>query len=496
MPDFKCAPEENAGSAINCPEIFAWGFRNPWRWSFDPLGNLWLGDVGGHDWEEVNLIEVGNNYGWRCREGNEQGDLPPAACTETYTDPLIAYPHDPLGNTAVIGGFVYRGSELSELQGRYIYGDLGSGRIWALREDAGVYTDEELWIGPQIMTSFSEGPGNELYFTNLIPGQLVKLVEAGDDDGPVFEIPENLVDTGCVDPLDPTQPSASMIPYDVHAKLWSDNAEKTRAMAIPDGTTIGINGADDFDFPLGTVLYKAFWLNGKIIETRLFMRRPDGDEGAGVWEGFTYEWDADQEEAEMVSGGKQVMIDGQLWTFPSGPQCDECHTFAAGGALGPETAGLNWDIFYAATGNTANQMTTLDAIGMFDRPLGDVDALPTMPDTFDTSADLAERARGYLHANCSQCHRPGTGNPSAMDWRYQTLLENTFACDAVPGQGDLGLGPNARLVKPGDATKSVIIERMSQRGAEQMPPLATSIAHAEGIAVLSAWIDALPGCVQ
>ena len=128
------------------------------------------------------------------------------------------------------------------MQGAYIYGDLGSGRIWALREDGGSYTEEELWIGPQIMTSFAEGPDNELYYTNLIPGQLVKLVEAEDDGGPVFEIPEDLVDTGCVDPDDPRKPSSAMIPYDVHAKLWSDAALKNRALAIPDGTVISIDG--------------------------------------------------------------------------------------------------------------------------------------------------------------------------------------------------------------------------------------------------------------
>ena len=494
FPDFKCGAEENVGSDVDCPEIFAWGFRNPWRWSFDSLGNLWLGDVGNDDWEEVNLIEVGNNYGWRCREGLSQGELPPAACPDTYTDPVIAYAHEPFGNTAVIAGHVYEGSELDGLQGAFIYGDLGSGRIWALREDGDGYSEEELWIGPQIMTSIAEGPGKELYFTNLVPGQLVRIVQAEDDGGPVFEVPDNLADTGCVDTEDPTKPAPFMIPYDVHAKLWSDATLKNRALTVPDGTVIGIDEEDDFDFPVGSVLYKDFWLNGRIIETRLLMHRADGDSGAGVWEGFSYEWNDDQTEATKVPAGKQKFIDGQLWTYPSGPQCSECHTFAAGNALGPETAGLNWDIFYEVTGNTANQMKTLDAIGMFDMPLGDVAVQPSMPDPFDTAAPLEDRARAYLHANCSHCHRPGTGNSSSLDWRYQTPFENTGSCDVAAGLGNLGLGPDARLIKPGDADLSVIVERMERRGAGQMPPLATEIVDSDGLAVVTAWIDSLESC--
>jgi mono/diheme cytochrome c family protein len=227
------------------------------------------------------------------------------------------------------------------------------------------------------------------------------------------------------------------------------------------------------------------------------MHRPDGDQGAGLWEGFTWEWNEAESEAMLVTGGKTVLVGDLPWTYPSGPQCDQCHQAAAYSTLGPETAQLNYDIVYAETGNTANQLTTLDAIGYFQSPLStSVDELPRLPDPFDETAEIGARARAYLHSNCAQCHRPGTANPSSMDWRYQTLLENVGACDVENGLGDLGLGAGARLIAPGDSAQSVIVARMLNRDGEQMPPLATQIVDADGVAVVSAWIDSLQSCVQ
>jgi len=112
----------------DCPEIFASGFRNPWRWSFDrSTGDLWVGDVGQSAREEVDRVMLGGNYGWRCFEGTLPVGLP--CGSEPNLLPPVADYGRTVGTT-VTGGYVYRGLAISGLAGRYVFGDFGSGRIW------------------------------------------------------------------------------------------------------------------------------------------------------------------------------------------------------------------------------------------------------------------------------------------------------------------------------------------------------------------------------
>jgi len=114
-------------------EIWAYGFRNPWRFSLDgTTGRLFVGDVGQDAFEEVDLVRKGGNYGWNIMEGSHCFQ-PPTGCTTTGLElPIAEYGHSE-GNS-ITGGFVYRGTAIQELQGRYVFGDFGSGRIWQLRE--------------------------------------------------------------------------------------------------------------------------------------------------------------------------------------------------------------------------------------------------------------------------------------------------------------------------------------------------------------------------
>jgi mono/diheme cytochrome c family protein len=220
------------------------------------------------------------------------------------------------------------------------------------------------------------------------------------------------------------------------------------------------------------------------------MRHPDG-----VWAGYTYEWNAQQTEATRVVGGKTVAIAGQNWVFPSEAQCDQCHTGAAGYALGPETAQLNKDFTYPSTGRTDNQLETLDHIMMFAAPLsGTPDTLPTLADPADTSANIGDRARAYLQTNCASCHRPGGGTPVDLDLRYSTALQDTAACDAVPQAGRLGI-PNARIIAPGDAGSSTLVARTNRRGGiAAMPPVGSTVIDTAGVALLTDWVNGLTGC--
>ncbi len=480
----------NHSSVTDCPEIFAWGFRNPWRWSFDTAtGQLWLGDVGQGSWEEVDIVQLGGNYGWDCREGANNFNSSAASCATVtgLIDPVAEYSHAE-GNS-ITGGFVYRGTEVPALAGQYVFGDYGSGRIWRLVDDGqGGYDREELLDTSFGLASFAQDNAGEIYALDIFSGRIYKLEDAGGGGGGTPPVATLLSDTGCMDSLDPTQPGSGLIPYEPQAAFWSDGAGKERWLAVPDGETIAVQANDDFAFPNGTVLIKHFRLNGQLIETRLFMRHPDGD-----WAGYTYEWDAQESDATLVVGGKTQNIGGQDWVFPSGAQCLICHTQAAGFSLGIETAQLNGDFSYAQTGRIANQLLTLDDIMMFGSPLGDPANLPALTDPTDATASLEDRARAYLHTNCAGCHRPGGPPGRNMDWRYQTDLADTNACDVAPGGTDLGIA-NARLIAPGDPDRSVLLGRMNRRDVHAMPPLASTLVDSAGAALISDWIASLSGC--
>ena len=137
---------------------------------------------------------------------------------------------------------------------------------------------------------------------------------------------------------------------------------------------------------------------------------------------------------------------------------------------------------------------TLDHIGYLDALPAPVGSLPDMPDPADDSAPLAERARAYLHTNCSQCHRPGGPTPSSMDLRFETALADMSVCDVAAIGGDLDLGDTARLVVPGDATLSVLPARMNRRDAMGMPPLGSVLIDGDSVALIDSWINSLQGC--
>ncbi len=474
----------------NCPEIYAYGFRNPWRWSFDrDTGDLWVGDVGQGSWEEVDRVEAGGNYGWRCYEGSHSYDANCGPNAGSAIAPIAEYGHTS-GNIAITGGYVYRGNEIPALAGHYLFGDYGSGTIWQIARDTSptLQVTSGLDTGLNI-SAFGQGNDGELYAVNL-GGTLLQIV-AGSANNRV--IPTQLSQTGCVNGTDPTQPAAGLIPYAPNAPFWSDGAVKTRYMALPDGAKIAVGADGDFQFPNGTVLVKNFRLGSRLVETRLLMHHDNGQ-----WAGYTYEWNAAGTDATRVIGGKSADIDGQSYLFPSESQCLLCHTSAAGRSLGLSVAQLNGELQYAATGRTANQLATLNAIGVLSPALTQTpDMLPAMPDPYGMAGTLEERARAYLDTNCSQCHRPGGPTSVDMDLRYTTALSATNACDATPVR-DLGIA-NARRIATmmsgaNPVDRSLVVQRASRTDADSMPPFQPRLVDTAGMQLLSDWIDALPGC--
>jgi len=479
----------SGSGAASCPEIYAYGFRNPWRWSFDRgSGELWLNDVGQSTLEEVDKVVIGGNYGWRCFEGTNSFNSTCGPNGASAIAPVAQY-----GRTmgySTTGGFVYRGSTIPNLQGRYVFGDFGSGNLWNIARDTpptltltSSTQPAPLSTGLQI-ASFAQDTDGELYIVHL-GGTLHKIV-AGTDGG--HTIPAQLSATGCVNPGDPSQPASGLIPYAPNAPFYSDSATKSRWLALPDGQRISVDGASgDFDLPNGSVLMKNFSLGGQLVETRLFMHHNDGS-----WAGYTYEWNAQHTDATRVIGGKTKQVGNVTWEFPSEAQCLQCHTLAAGRSLGLEIGQLNGDFDYAS-GRTANQLTTLNAIDTLTPALTTPPAqLAVIPDPRG-SAPLGQRARAYLHTNCSNCHRPGGNTPSDMDLRYGTALDQTQACDITPTLNDLGIG-NARLIAPGSAVRSVVVARVNRTGTDAMPPLARHTIDTIGVQLLTDWINGLANC--
>ena len=155
-------------------ELWAWGLRNPWRFSIDSIsGAIWAGDVGQYTYEEVNLIEKGNNYGWNIVEGYEC--FSDSECDTTGLTPPV-YVYDHTENCAITGGYVYHGSSIPELEGAYIYGDFCSGKIWALTHENGEIQSNILLNDSDIfISSFGLDDSKELYVTAHFNGHIFKI---------------------------------------------------------------------------------------------------------------------------------------------------------------------------------------------------------------------------------------------------------------------------------------------------------------------------------
>lgn len=381
------------------------------------------------------------------------------------------------------GGVLYRGASAAGLQGLYLYVDTKRNALMS-----------RAWIG-------GHAPVDQV----VLQGEVALLGLVEDTDGEVListsagwhklnaqyaavaaNFPQTLSATGCFDVNDISQAAAGLIPYEPSATLWSDGAAKRRWLAMPDwldpDNSITVLADGDFDFPIGTVLVKEFSLGTTRIETRLFVLHDDGN-----WGGYSYEWNDAQTDADLLAGYKQKEIAGQVWTYPSRGECLFCHSSAANRSLGLEIAQLNHDYDYGSDG-IANQLQVfydLDIIG--GEPAAPISELDALPKYADDSATLDARARGYLHSNCSMCHRPGGPGGGPEDFRYYLAGDQIGSLDIDPTRGDLGV-PGAKLLKRGAPDMSILLLRLASNNFQRMPPLSVSIVDDEGVALISKWI--------
>lgn len=320
------------------------------------------------------------------------------------------------------------------------------------------------------------------------------------------QMPVALSDTGCFEADDPGRPAPALVAFEVNAPFWTDGADKERWMALPPGGRIGIGLDGDFDLPVGTVLVKTMSIDGRRIETRLLVNH-----ARGGWAGHAYEWSAAEREAYLVPDGDfltDVGHDGLGWEIPSGAECVTCHTAERGFSLGLELAQLDREVVDPATGEGVNQLAMFEAMGWF-APVpsaapaasaasaASTAALVHRPlvDYRDASLPLADRARSYLHANCSSCHT-SPENFCTGDFRSSTDAAAMGVCDTQPKQ-PMPFWPNGTLLlAPGDPARSAMSLRMhaAPDSGVAMPPMGRRRVDADGAALIDAWIASLAEC--
>src|SRR5690606_26261651 len=187
------------------------------------------------------------------------------------------------------------------------------------------------------------------------------------------------------------------------------------------------------------------------------------------WVGATYRWNAQQTDAQLLENAASetlTVADAnfpgnsrvQVYRYPGPAQCMQCHTQVAGRVLGVRTRQLNSFYDYGEVEDV--QLRTWNHIGLFNRNIGRADSYRAHVALNDTSASAEARSRSYLDSNCSFCHAAGGPTPVDIDLRSNVTLADMNAVDVAPSAGDMGIA-NARIVAPGDHTRSILWQRMA-----------------------------------
>ena len=489
------------------PETWAYGLRNPWRITADPeSGQIWVGQNGQDLREYAHLLERGANYGWSAYEGSREfipGRLKGPA---PFTPPTIE--HDHAAFRSLTGGLVYRGKRFPELTGAYIYGDYGTGRVWAARHDGTkLLWNREIADTPAAIGGFGTNPEGDILIADHLGDAILKLEPTPTPDPGTKPFPVLLSDTGLFADVAALQPSEGIHPYEINAPSWHDGARADRLLALPGAACAEFFPAGDtgaawksWNLPDGTVAVQTLTLlaegalPARRMETRILVKEHSD------WAAYSYLWNESQTEAALVpKEGTRVAVGGREWLVPSRSDCVACHGRGANYVLGLTNAQLNREV--GMEGLRKNQLEAFAGAGWVQIKTGEgkfspglpqpVVELPRLVDPSDTKAALADRATAYLATNCAHCHIPEGGGNTAMNLAPWASGAAQHLLNAVPQHGDLGL-VDARLITPGDVGRSVLPVRVMSRGPGQMPPVGTLQIDPGGLQLLIAWLQNLP----
>lgn len=486
-------------------EIWAYGFRNPWRISVDrKTGDLWVGDVGWELWEMLDRVERGGNYGWSIMEGRQPTNPEWPRGPTPILEPTIDVPHSE--SSSITDGLTYYGSRLKELHGHHIYSDYDTGKFWAFRFENGKVVDHrELADTTHRVVGFGEDNDGEAYFLDHVAGTIHRLIPNPQEDRSAT-FPRKLSQTGLFTSIAKQTPSPGVLSYSINAEPWADHAVAERFIAIPDERSIpnffpvkAVGAATTF--PQDSVLVKTLSLDmqrGKPASRRRIETQILHFDGID-WQTYSYQWNDDQSDAVLLdapgaertfdiadansAGGKRH----QTWRFASRAECQRCHNKWSGFALGFIPAQLNKDHDYGGT--VASQIDTLAHIKLIET--APTQKQPRLANPRDASTDAEGRARAYLHANCSACHRQHAGGAVLSMMHYDLPLEKTNMIGMRPTQGTFGIHA-AQVIAPGDPFRSVLLYRMSKLGGGRMPHIGSTEIDRAGVELLFDWVRQLP----
>ena len=481
------------------PEIWVYGIRNPWRITFDrETGHLWAGNVGQDRWEMIHLVRRGENYGWSLYEGSHPFFLNRKPGPTPIVKPTIEHPHSEA--RSITGGVVYYGSKFPELRSAYVYGDYATGKMWALHHDGEkLIWHQEIADTTLQIVSFGVDHDDEILIVDLARG----LYQLEREPKSTEKFPTRLSETGMFTSVKGHQADPGLIPYSVNAPLWADGAHVERFIALPGDAQIEVASNDGvgWSFPDGTALIQTFALDLKVgspasrhrIETRLLTRQQ------GEWVGYSYVWNDEQTDATLVDAAGIDRIftiqdpsapDGsreQSWHYPSREKCMACHSRVANYVLGLTTLQMNRIHNYDTVSD--NQLRTLNHIGVFKKPLSKPpEEYPKLSDPYNPKEPLEARARSYLHAACANCHVHTGGGNARIVLDFTTELDKTYSVGFRPQHDTYGIS-GAMLIAPDDPERSILYQRVTQRGKGKMPPLTTSQQDVQAAQLLYDWIS-------
>jgi putative heme-binding domain-containing protein len=507
------------------PEVWAYGFRNPWRMSFDRVtGDLWVGDVGWELWEMVFRIKKGGNYGWSVMEGRQPVHPEGRRGPTPILPPTLDFPHTEAAS--ITGGYVYRGKRYRDLQGAYICGDWVTRKLWATRFDG----DRIVWHKVIAQTNhrivgFAQDRNNELYYVHHEDkGTLHRLAPNEKASERRSEFPRKLSETGLFTSVKDHTIAPGVVAFSVNVAQWADHTTSERFLALPGNDSrvklydspISIPGgffSGQVFFPKDGVLARTISLemergnpaSRRRLETQIM--HYDGE----VWRGYTYAWNDEQTDAALVAATGVdrtfTVKDGQApggtrrhhWHFPSRTECLTCHNPWGGQTLAFTPEQLNRDHDYGTVSD--NQLRTLRHVGLVELLQHDEDTRKARPLSVLPAArltaphgpkgSLEDRVRSYLHVNCAHCHRFGAGGSVDIDLRHEVPVESSRTLEVHPTQGSFGI-PGAQILAPGDPYRSVLYYRMAKLGRGRMPHMGSEMVDERGLRLVHEWIRQLP----
>ncbi|MEO1659736.1 MAG: SO2930 family diheme c-type cytochrome [Pseudomonadota bacterium] len=281
-------------------------------------------------------------------------------------------------------------------------------------------------------------------------------------------------------------PGAGMVKYDLINPLFSDHTDKHRYVFVPEGQAATYRDTDVVAFPVGSVLVKTFAYGDRFLETRLLIHKNEG------WEAIPYVWNEDQTEAVYAPVGKRIEISsgmaadgapGFTYAVPNKNQCKTCHQNGdAVSPIGPKARNLNHTGPYGVA-----QIEDWLARGL----LTDVpDQLPAMAKAFEVGTSLELQARAYLDINCAHCHKAnGSASNSGLwlEWEIEDPIK--WGVGKHPTAAGRGAGEALVVIEPRQPDDSIMVFRMdSDEPGVAMPELGRALIHAEGVALIEAWI--------